>query len=91
MKDEGDCCKLPLKAAEEDTEEEATASCKTMAAAKVISQDAAVEAFFLELDGLIELNTLEAISLVLTDLSMSLAKHSGASRLTTGWRYTCSV
>lgn len=53
MKDEGDCCKLPLKAAEEDKEEEATASCKTMAAAKVISQDAAVEAFLLELDGLI--------------------------------------
>lgn len=58
MKDEGDCCKLPLKAAEEDKEEEATASCKTMAAAKVVSQDAAVEAFLLELDGPIELKRL---------------------------------
>lgn len=89
MKDEGDCCKLPLKATEED--KEGTASCKTMAAAKVISQDAAVEAFLLELDGLVELNTLEALSLVLTHLSMSLAKHSSASRLTTGRRYMYRV
>lgn len=61
-----------------------------MAAAKVISQDAALEAF-LELDGLFELNTLEALSLVLSDLSMSLAKHSRASRLATGRRRTYSV